>query len=67
MEDAAKDESPPKVVRRDAVGEDGQPNRGYLLMQNGGRSRYVENTFWASVDTEVIRICFYYVQRSPLN
>jgi hypothetical protein len=23
-------------------------------MQNGGRSRYVENTFWASVDMEVI-------------
>jgi len=42
-----------KTVRRTVEADEKQPNHGYLLMQNGGRSRYIENTFWASVDVEV--------------
>jgi hypothetical protein len=41
-------------MRRNIEGEDTQFNQGYLLLQNGGRSRYIENTFWACVDVEVI-------------
>jgi hypothetical protein len=40
-------------VRRTAEADEKQFNQGYLLMQNGGRSRYIENTFWACVDIEV--------------
>ena len=48
-----ENEAPVKVMRHKSVVDDTQSNQGYLLMQNGGRSRYVENTFWASVDVEV--------------
>ena len=51
--DAAKNAPPLKTVRRNIEGEDTQFNQGYLLLQNGGRSRYIENTFWACVDVEV--------------
>jgi hypothetical protein len=30
-----------------------RPRLGYLSLQSGGRSRYLENTFWATVDEEV--------------
>jgi hypothetical protein len=29
------------------------PQAGHLALQSGGRSRYIEKTFWASVDSEV--------------
>lgn len=29
------------------------PPPGYLTLQNGGRSRYVSETFWANIDNEV--------------
>ncbi|KFZ07010.1 hypothetical protein V501_06860 [Pseudogymnoascus sp. VKM F-4519 (FW-2642)] len=54
--DAAESESPVKVMRHRSLVEDPQSNQGYLIMQNGGRSRYVENTFWASVDMEGLEL-----------
>ncbi|KFY48492.1 hypothetical protein V495_01306 [Pseudogymnoascus sp. VKM F-4514 (FW-929)] len=54
--DVAGSESPVKVLRHKLVVEDTQSNQGYLLIQNGGRSRYVENTFWASVDMEGLEL-----------
>ncbi|KAH6663416.1 fungal-specific transcription factor domain-containing protein [Halenospora varia] len=54
--DAATNESPAKVVRRNGEGKETQSNHGYLLLQNGGRSRYIENTFWASVDVEGLEL-----------
>jgi hypothetical protein len=51
--DSAKSETPVKAVRRTVDGEDIHTDHGYLLLQNGGRSRYIENTFWAAVDIEV--------------
>jgi hypothetical protein len=38
---AAKNESPVKAVLRNSEGKDTQFNHGYLLLQNGGRSRYI--------------------------
>ena len=58
-DEPAKKESPIKSVRRTMEGNEKQPNQGYLLLQNGGRSRYIENTFWACVDVEVITYPLY--------
>jgi len=52
--DEAKNEPPTKTTRRKFGGEDTHHKHGYLSLQNGGRSRYIENTFWACVDVEVI-------------
>ncbi len=48
------DDSPgePRAVRRRVEGG-ARPRLGYLSLQSGGRSRYLENTFWATVDEEV--------------
>ncbi|KAH8797355.1 fungal-specific transcription factor domain-containing protein [Xylogone sp. PMI_703] len=32
------------------------PRPGYLTLQNGGRSRYVSDTFWANIDNEVVEL-----------
>lgn len=39
-----------------AQGDDSKsPTPGYLTLQNGGRSRYVPNAFWANIENEVRR------------
>lgn len=58
--DAPMKDSSNKSVRRRVEGDDKQKNQGYLLLQNGGRSRYIENTFWACVDAEVIANCLWF-------
>jgi hypothetical protein len=53
-EELTKKESPTKSIRRTVEDDEKQFNQGYLLLQSGGRSRYIENTFWACADIEVI-------------
>ncbi|RFU27671.1 hypothetical protein B7463_g8653, partial [Scytalidium lignicola] len=45
---------------RDAESSQGDnprsPRPGYLTLQNGGRSRYVSDTFWANIGNEVVEL-----------
>ncbi|KZF22418.1 hypothetical protein L228DRAFT_201510, partial [Xylona heveae TC161] len=51
-----EDECSVKAVRRKVEDDNAGSNQGYLLLQNGGRSRYIENTFWACVDVKGLEL-----------
>jgi hypothetical protein len=44
---------PRRASRRQSEDVANSLQTGHLAIQSGGRSRYIEKTFWASVDSEV--------------